>query len=47
VLAGGSTKLLSEGWVLFLGGLLCILVAWTVAHRQSGFLKYDGRNPVP
>jgi MFS family permease len=47
VLAGGSTKLLSEGWVLLLGGLLCMAVAWTVARRQSGFLKYDARNPVP
>ncbi|MBP1135237.1 ENTS family enterobactin (siderophore) exporter [Arthrobacter sp. PvP023] len=47
MLAGGGTKLLSEGWVLLLGGLLCIAVAWTVAHLQSGFLKYDARNPVP
>ena len=47
VLAGGGTKLLSEGWVLLLGGLLCIAVAWMVARWQSGFLKYDARNPVP
>lgn len=47
MLAGGGTKLLSEGWVLLLGGLLCIAVAWALAHRQSGFLKYDARNPVP
>jgi hypothetical protein len=47
LLAGGGTKLLSEGWVVLLGGLLCIAVAWTVAHLQSGFLKYDARNPVP
>jgi len=26
---------------------LCIAVAWAVAHWQSGFLKYDARNPVP
>jgi ENTS family enterobactin (siderophore) exporter len=47
MLAGGGTKLLSEGWVLLLGGLLCIAVAWTMARWQSGFLKYDARNPVP
>jgi ENTS family enterobactin (siderophore) exporter len=47
MLAGGGTKLLSEGWVLLLGGLLCIAVAWAVAHWQSGFLTYDARNPVP
>ena len=47
MLAGGGTKLLSEGWVLLLGGLLCIAVAWKVARWQSGFLKYDARNPVP
>ena len=47
MLAGGGTKLLSEGWVLLLGGLLCIAVAWAVARWQSGFLKYDARNPVP
>ncbi|MCY1384439.1 hypothetical protein D9M69_726950 [compost metagenome] len=47
MLAGGGTKLLSEGWVLLLGGLLCIAVAWTVARWQSGFLKCDARNPVP
>ena len=47
MLAGGGTKLLSEGWVLLLGGVLCIAVAWTVAKLQSGFLKYDARTPVP
>jgi MFS family permease len=47
MLAGAGTKLLSEGWVLLLGGVLCIGVAWTVARLQSGFLKYDARNPVP
>ena len=47
MLAGGGTKILSEGWVLLLGGLLCIVVAWLVARWQSGFLKYDARNPVP
>ena len=47
MLAGGGTKILSEGWVLLIGGVLCIVVAWAVAQRQSGFLKYDARNPVP
>jgi ENTS family enterobactin (siderophore) exporter len=59
MLAGGATKLLTEGWVLLLGGVLCVAVAWTVAHLQSGgrerpgvrtrsgFLHYDARNPVP
>lgn len=47
LLAGGGTKLLSEGWVVLLGGLVCVAVAWTVAYLQSGFLKYDARNPVP
>jgi ENTS family enterobactin (siderophore) exporter len=47
VLAGGATKLLTEGWVLLFGGMLCIAVAWTLARLQSGFLRYDARNPVP
>jgi ENTS family enterobactin (siderophore) exporter len=47
MLAGGATKLVNEGWVLLLGGVLCIGVAWTVARLQSGFLQYDARNPVP
>jgi ENTS family enterobactin (siderophore) exporter len=47
MLAGGGTKIFSEGWVLLLGGVLCIGVAWTVARLQSGFLKYDARTPVP
>ncbi len=47
MLAGGATKLLNEGWVLLLGGVLCIAVAWTLARLQSGFLRYDARNPVP
>jgi hypothetical protein len=40
-----ALKILSEGWVLLLGGILCIVVAWMVARWQSGFLKYDARNP--
>jgi MFS family permease len=47
LLAGGGTKLLNEGWVMLLGGLVCIVLAWAVAQVQSGFLKYDARNPVP
>ena len=47
MLAGGATKLLNEGWVLLIGGVMCIAVAWTLAHLQCGFLRYDARNPVP
>jgi len=47
LLAGGATKVLSEGWVLLAGGVLCAIAAWLVARWQSGFLRYDARNPVP
>lgn len=47
MLAGGATKLLNEGWVLLLGGVLCIAVAWILGRQQVGFLRYDARNPVP
>ncbi|MHA7290042.1 MFS transporter [Arthrobacter sp. MDT3-24] len=47
LLAGGGTKILSEGWVLLLGGVLCIAVAWLAAQLQPGFRKYDARDPVP
>ncbi|MET3176250.1 UNVERIFIED_ORG: ENTS family enterobactin (siderophore) exporter [Arthrobacter sp. UYCu721] len=47
LLAGGGTKILSEGWVLLLGGVLCIAVAWLGAQLQPGFRKYDARDPVP
>ncbi|WP_445153612.1 MFS transporter [Arthrobacter sp. Hor0625] len=47
MLAGSATTLLSEGWVLLAGGVLCAVVAWLVARWQSGFLAYDARNPVP
>ncbi|HAG59605.1 MAG TPA: MFS transporter [Arthrobacter bacterium] len=47
LLAGGGTKILSEGWVLLLGGALCIAVAWLAAQLQPGFRKYDARDPVP
>ena len=47
LLAGGATKILNEGWVLLLGGALCIAGAWLAAKLQPGFRKYDARNPVP
>jgi ENTS family enterobactin (siderophore) exporter len=47
MLAGGATKLVSEGWVLLAGGVFCAVVAWLVARWESGFLQYDARNPVP
>ncbi|KRE74380.1 MFS transporter [Arthrobacter sp. Soil762] len=47
LLAGGGTKILSEGWVLLLGGVLCIAVAWLAAQLQPGFRQYDARDPVP
>ncbi len=47
MVAGGATRLFTEGWVLLVGGVLCIAVAWIVARLQSGFLRYDARNPVP
>jgi ENTS family enterobactin (siderophore) exporter len=47
LLAGGGTKILSEGWVLLLGGALCVLVAWLASQLQPGFRKYDAHDPVP
>lgn len=47
MLAGGVTKVLSEGWVLLLGGVLCAVLAWLVARWQRGFLRYDSVHPVP
>lgn len=47
LLAGGATKILSEGWVLLLGGALCIGAAWLAARLQAGFTAYDARHPVP
>lgn len=47
LLAGGATKLLNEGWVLLIGGVMCMAVAKTVARVQFGFVRYDARNPVP
>jgi ENTS family enterobactin (siderophore) exporter len=47
LLAGGGTKILSEGWVLLLGGALCVFVAWLASRLQPGFGRYDAHNPVP
>jgi MFS family permease len=47
MLAGGVTQFLSEGGVLLLGGLLCILVAWFASRMQPGFVAYDAKHPVP
>ena len=47
LLAGGGTKIFSEGWVLLLGGVLCIGAAWLAAQLQPGFRKYDALCPVP
>jgi len=47
LLAGSGTKILNVGWVLLLGGVLCVLVAWVAAQLQPGFRKYDAHNPVP
>ncbi|WP_426226245.1 MFS transporter [Pseudarthrobacter sp. DSP2-3-2b1] len=47
LLAGAGTKILSEGWVLLLGGVLCIALAWLAAQLQPGFRKYDAHHPVP
>jgi ENTS family enterobactin (siderophore) exporter len=47
LLAGGGTKILSEGGVLLLGGMLCIAGAWLAAKLQPGFRHYDARNPAP
>lgn len=47
LLAGGGTRILSEGWVLLLGGVLCIAGAWAAARLQPGFRNYDAHHPVP
>jgi ENTS family enterobactin (siderophore) exporter len=47
LLAGGSTKIVAEGWVLLAGGFLCVAGAWLAAKLQPGFREYDARNPVP
>jgi len=47
LLAGGGTRILAEGSVLLLGGVLCIAGAWLAAKLQPGFGRYDARNPAP
>lgn len=47
LLAGGATRLLTEGWVLMVGGMLCIAGAWAAAKLQPGFRAYDANHPVP
>ena len=47
LLAGGATRLLTEGWVLMVGGMLCIAGAWAAAKLQPGFRAYDAHHPVP
>jgi ENTS family enterobactin (siderophore) exporter len=47
LLAGAGTRILTEGSVLILGGVLCIAGAWAAATLQPGFRQYDARNPAP
>ncbi|MDP5227984.1 MULTISPECIES: MFS transporter [Arthrobacter] len=47
MLAGGATTWFREGWVLLVGGLVCIVATWAVSRMQRGFLDYDARNPTP
>lgn len=47
LLAGAGTRILTEGSVLILGGVLCIAGAWAAAKLQPGFRQYDARNPAP
>ena len=47
MLAGGVTKALSEGWVLLLGGAVCIALVTLVSRKQKGFLRYDAHHPLP
>ncbi|MDQ0868432.1 ENTS family enterobactin (siderophore) exporter [Arthrobacter sp. V1I9] len=47
LLAGAGTRILTEGSVLILGGVLCIAGAWVAARLQPGFRQYDARNPAP
>jgi len=47
LLAGAGTRILTEGSVLILGGVLCIAGAWAAARLQPGFRQYDARNPAP
>jgi ENTS family enterobactin (siderophore) exporter len=47
MLAGGVTQFLSEGGVLLIGGILCMLLAWGAARIQPGFVAYDAKHPLP
>ncbi|TLM74604.1 MFS transporter [Pseudarthrobacter sp. NamB4] len=47
LLAGAATRIVAEGWVLLLGGMLCTAAAWAAAMLQPGFRRYDARNPAP
>ncbi|MGG5170871.1 MFS transporter [Pseudarthrobacter sp. J1738] len=46
MVAGGATKFLAEGWVLLVGGLICIVLAWLASRLQPGFMNYDARTPT-
>ncbi|KII26727.1 MFS transporter, partial [Arthrobacter sp. AK-YN10] len=47
MLAGGVTRFLSEGGVLLIGGVLCMVLAWGAARLQPGFVAYDAKHPLP
>ncbi|SNS66762.1 Transmembrane secretion effector [Micrococcales bacterium KH10] len=44
---GGGAELLSEGWVVVVGALLCLICLGLLVNANRGFLAYDARNPVP
>lgn len=43
LVGGFVAESVGEGWTALIGGLACIVVA----RVQSGFLRYDARNPTP
>ncbi len=47
VFSGATGSWLGEGWAAVVGGLLCIAAVWALAMWQSGFIRYDARNPQP
>lgn len=47
VFSGSMGQWRGEGWAAVIGGLLCIAAVWGLAAWQRGFLRYDGRHPVP
>jgi ENTS family enterobactin (siderophore) exporter len=47
MLAGGVTQFLSEGGVLLIGGIACIVLTWLASCLQPGFVAYDAKHPVP